>query len=132
MINIGPTHDGRIVPLFEERLTQLGAWLKINGEAIYSSKPWTHQNDTSTGNVWYTTSYNAVHVYAIALEWPDDNILKLGSVKASSGSTATMLGYGKVNFKTSSNGVQVSFPNLPLDTQLMWAWVVRFDGISSY
>lgn len=24
LINIGPTHDGRIVPIFEERLTQLG------------------------------------------------------------------------------------------------------------
>ena len=67
-MNIGPTHDGRIVPIFEERLTQLGIyftfnfyvlnvilgiWFKTNGEAIYSTKPWAHQNDNVTGSVWY-------------------------------------------------------------------------------
>jgi len=52
LINIGPTHDGRIIPIFEERLRQLGSWLKVNGDAIYSSKPWKHQNDTVTPNVW--------------------------------------------------------------------------------
>ena len=69
-MNIGPTHDGRIVPIFEQRLTQIGmfyyfnfviisndllisgTWLKTNGESIYNSKPWTHQNDSSTGSVW--------------------------------------------------------------------------------
>nr|CAG4651697.1 EOG090X03KG [Triops cancriformis] len=54
LLNVGPTHDGRIGPIFEERLTQIGQWLGINGEAIYASKPWVHQNDTLNGNVWYT------------------------------------------------------------------------------
>ena len=52
LINVGPTHDGRIVPIFEERLLQLGAWLDVNGEAVYSSKPWTYQNDTHTPDIW--------------------------------------------------------------------------------
>ena len=52
LVNIGPTHDGRIVPIFEERLRQLGSWLKVNGEAIYASKPWRAQNDTKTQGVW--------------------------------------------------------------------------------
>ncbi len=53
LLNVGPTHDGRIVPIFEERLGQLGDWLKVNGEAIYASKPWICQNDTVTPNIWY-------------------------------------------------------------------------------
>ena len=53
LLNVGPTHDGRIIPIFEERLRQMGAWLKVNEEAVYSSKPWTYQNDTTSGNVWY-------------------------------------------------------------------------------
>ncbi|MPC34845.1 Alpha-L-fucosidase [Portunus trituberculatus] len=48
LINVGPTRDGRIVPVMEERLRQMGSWLAINGEAIYGSKPWAHQNDTLT------------------------------------------------------------------------------------
>jgi alpha-L-fucosidase len=53
LINIGPTSYGKIIPIFEERLRQMGSWLKVNGEAIYGSVPWKHQNDTINKNVWY-------------------------------------------------------------------------------
>ena len=56
LLNAGPTADGRILPIFEERLSQMGAWLVVNGEAIYGSVPWRVQNDTADGNTWYTTS----------------------------------------------------------------------------
>lgn len=36
-INVGPYCDGQIPLLQQERLLQLGAWLKVNGEAIYAS-----------------------------------------------------------------------------------------------
>jgi len=52
LINAGPTADGMIAPVFEERLRQLGSWLSVNGEAIYASVPWKHQNDTVTSYVW--------------------------------------------------------------------------------
>ena len=29
LLNVGPTHDGTIVPAFEERLLEMGAWLKV-------------------------------------------------------------------------------------------------------
>ena len=55
LINIGPTSYGKIIPVFEERLRQMGSWLKVNGEAIYSSVPWKYQNDTGNTHVWYVT-----------------------------------------------------------------------------
>ena len=51
-MDIGPTVDGMIPPIEEERLRQMGAWLKVNGDAIYKTKPWTFQNDTENPNVW--------------------------------------------------------------------------------
>lgn len=51
-MNVGPTHDGRILPIFEERLRQFGSWVKVNGKGIYGTKPWIAQNDTETSYVW--------------------------------------------------------------------------------
>lgn len=52
LINVGPTKEGTIHPIFEERLRQMGEWLNVNGDAIYGTQPWTFQNDTVTPNVW--------------------------------------------------------------------------------
>ena len=47
--------SGRLVPIFEERLRNVGDWLNVNSEAIYASKYWKYQNDSLNDNsVWYT------------------------------------------------------------------------------
>ena len=56
LMDVGPTTEGRFIPMFEERLRQLGSWLDVNGEAIYSSIPWSHQNDTLTDKAWYVSN----------------------------------------------------------------------------
>ena len=120
LINVGPTHDGRIVPVFEERLTQLGEWLGINGAAIYESSPWSTQNDSLRGDVWYTARQG--DVYAIALSWPEDGQLKLGSAPQQF-TSCELLGHGPVPCR---DGV-VEFPDLT-QVSSRWAWVVRFTA----
>uniref|UniRef100_UPI00398E624F tissue alpha-L-fucosidase-like isoform X2 n=1 Tax=Pristiophorus japonicus TaxID=55135 RepID=UPI00398E624F len=81
LLNIGPTKDGTIPPIFQERLHGVGQWLRVNGEAIYASKPWRVQKENATNIIWYTSKGSSV--YAMFTKWPTDNILELESPKSS-------------------------------------------------
>jgi alpha-L-fucosidase len=51
LLDIGPTADGRIPIIMEERLTQIGEWLHGNSEAIYETRPWQKPRQWSTGTI---------------------------------------------------------------------------------
>lgn len=145
LLNVGPTKDGRIVPVFEERLLQLGTWLGVNGEAIYGSRPWKHQNDTATPHVWYTSKEDVV--YVSVLRWPKNDLLFLESLELSPSGRVTMLGLPdeqplkwvprrsieyfddfEMN-STAKSGTTVLFPQLTPDKlPTPWAWVLKVEG----
>ncbi|XP_013776105.1 alpha-L-fucosidase-like isoform X1 [Limulus polyphemus] len=138
LINVGPTHDGRIIPIFEERLRNLGKWLSVNGEAVYESRPWTYQNDTVTPNIWYTKGgKNAVvpSVYVFVLNWPKNNQLYLGAPVLNSNSKISMLGVKDIlDFKKdATGGIMIYFPQLTPDVlPCQWAWVLKMQGVVNY
>ena len=120
-MNVGPTAEGTIAPIFEERLNQIGGWLKVNGEAIYGSRPYMQvdeqANDTlaTDPDVWYTASKDGSTVYGIALGWPmnDDSTITLGSVKTGTDTQIYLLGYTEpLTFTQQSDSVTVQFPPL--------------------
>lgn len=130
LINIGPTKDGRIPAIMEERLRQMGTWLNINGDAIYESQPWTHQNDSVTEDVWYTQKGSSV--YAIVLNWPDRDVLTLGSVVGTASTKISMLGFNQdsspLQYKMMRKGLQVVFPPMS-QVSSQWAWVLIMQDI---
>ena len=40
LLNVGPDGQGEIPEKSVENLLEVGKWLKVNGKAIYGSKPW--------------------------------------------------------------------------------------------
>jgi alpha-L-fucosidase len=80
-------------------LDKFGAWLSLNGEAIYATRPWKVPSEGPTqgsvsslykgparpavaGDIRFTTKGDAL--YAIALAWPEDGKLVIKSLASNS------------------------------------------------
>lgn len=74
LLDIGPTADGRIPVIMQQRLADMGAWLSKNGEAIYGTSSWKETNQWSPGKrpavkqASFMADYN---VEALATPRPD-------------------------------------------------------------
>lgn len=87
LMNVGPKPDGTIPEGAAKTLLAVGAWLKLNGDAIYGTRPWQqygegptkieagqfHDSETkpyTAEDFRFTTKGDAL--YAIELGWPKD------------------------------------------------------------
>ncbi|MCK5056127.1 MAG: alpha-L-fucosidase [Candidatus Aminicenantes bacterium] len=92
LLNVGPTADGRIPVIMQQRLVDIGRWLEINGEAIYGTRPWKkkarHKANKQKG-IYYTLKSN--HLYIICTTWPEKPVI-IDGIKPTSATTVSMLG----------------------------------------
>ncbi|KAK3102287.1 hypothetical protein FSP39_010217 [Pinctada imbricata] len=135
LVDIGPNKDGMIPPIEEERLRQMGAWLKVNGDAIYKTKPWMYQNDTENSNVWYTVSkyQDPPVVYAMHLGWPEKDTIVLGSPITSSSTQVTLLGE-TVPIKWTSGGatgLTIQVPVIIPTAEKLIAWTFAITNLKN-
>ena len=92
LLNVGPKPDGELPIEQEERLRELALWMFVNGEAIYSVRPWIITNER---NIWFTKRKDENTVYAVVAEpwrrgeWKD---IVLRSIRSSAATEVSVLG----------------------------------------
>jgi alpha-L-fucosidase len=65
LLNVGPTADGRIPAIMQDRLLAIGRWLDVNGEAIYASAKWDEAPKGLKG-VYFTRKANDLYLISFA------------------------------------------------------------------
>lgn len=126
--------NGTIDEKEREIVMGIKAWMDINGESIYGTRPWTifgegpiaegsnpmNAQGFNEGQKFSNKDVRYVQkkgkIYATIMDWPEagDFTMKAfangkdtcpGKVKK-----VTLLGYGKVNFKQDANGLTITVP----------------------
>jgi alpha-L-fucosidase len=158
LLDIGPTADGRIPGFMQDRLLDIGDWLKVNGEAIYGTRyagrdcQWSWGKRPGQAYGTYMVKYNLMEqigqkpkngisvkqafftkkldaLYAITPGWPPDPMV-LRDVRVPAGCQITMLGVpGKLKYKVRGKDLIIYPPNLrPGEAPCYYAFTFKIPG----
>jgi alpha-L-fucosidase len=106
LLNVGPTAEGVIPAPSVQRLREMGAWMKVNGEAIYGTSASPFKDQLPWGRVTRKGTTLYLHVFA----WPKDGKLLVPGLKNKVGAAKLLAGGGKLAAQTTPAGVVVTLP----------------------
>jgi alpha-L-fucosidase len=136
LLNIGPRSDGTIPDEVQQVLRAVGDWLKVNGDAIYGTRPWTvygegptkvaagsfqdtKTQDYTAEDFRFTTKGD--NLYAIELAWPSGQEAVIHSItgdalKGKQIQAITLLGSAAaLTYKQQPDGLHIELPAKPAE-----------------
>jgi alpha-L-fucosidase len=149
LLNIGPKSDGTIPDEVQKVLLDVGAWLKVNGEAIYGTRPWRiygegptkvaagsfHDTDTAhyTEEDFRFTA-KGESLYVIGLGWPTNAQAVIHALAQATGSehvqSVALLGHdAQLPFEQNRDGLHVRLP-AKASTKYAYALRITFGSAS--
>jgi alpha-L-fucosidase len=132
LLDIGPAADGTIPVIMQQRLLEIGKWLKVNGEAIYNTNAFIKTkkdesiNPETNKTVFFTQK--GKDLYVICLDWPKEGIT-LSNIPENKGVKVALMGNKSVvNVKSAGKTLQIIAPSLTPD-DYQSAYVFRVSGL---
>jgi alpha-L-fucosidase len=128
LLNVGPSPEGELPAESLDRLEKLGAWMKVNGDAIYSTRSIAPYAE---GAIRFTRmrdgSINAIYLAGEDEDRPPETI-RISSFSPRGGSAVAMLGAkGPIPWEKSGRGFVIRVPeSVRAHPPCGDAWTFRF------
>ncbi len=114
LLNIGPTPEGEFPPLAQERLKDLGAWTKVNGDAIYATDASPFPS-LSWGRCTQKAKGNHTMLYLDVFDWPTNGKLVVPGIGNKPVRASLLAGHKSLSVSRQDTDLVIDVPSAAPD-----------------
>ncbi len=110
LLNVGPDAEGVIPQPSVQRLAEVGAWMKVNGESVYGTTA-----SPSGAPAWGRYTKKGNKLYAHVFDWPKDGNLTVDIKDLKSPSVTLLATKANLEVKETAEGLSIKVPDVAPD-----------------